>query len=129
MDITRNPKKYSVEEVLEQVDFSKESKFKRIKKDFDGDSMKMYSDRLKVFSKKGIRCVTCGIEGIVFYKEKKKEDKNFHFNLYGFNKIGEEVLMTKDHIIPKSKGGKNFIDNYQPMCVDCNSRKNNKVEV
>ena len=40
-----------------------------------------------------------------------------------FNENGEEVLMTKDHIIPKSLGGKNTIYNLQPMCQFCNSRK------
>ena len=41
---------------------------------------------------------------------------------------GQEVLITKDHIIPKSKGGKDKLDNYQTMCVRCNKRKGNKPE-
>lgn len=36
---------------------------------------------------------------------------------------GKEVLMTKDHIIPKSKGGANDISNYQTMCKRCNEAK------
>lgn len=38
-----------------------------------------------------------------------------------------EVLMTKDHIIPKSKGGKNNLSNYQPMCCICNKQKDNNI--
>jgi 5-methylcytosine-specific restriction endonuclease McrA len=51
-----------------------------------------------------------------------------HFNLYCHKpEEGENmVLMTKDHIVPKSKGGKNHISNMQTMCCHCNSTKGNK---
>ncbi len=87
---------------------------------------------MQLFKSKGTDCVCCGAKGAYFRKEKTKGPSssyycNWHLNLYAINEYGEEVLMTKDHILAKSLGGENEIDNYQPMCQNCNSKKGDKT--
>lgn len=38
---------------------------------------------------------------------------------------GKKVHLTKDHIIPVSKGGKNVLSNIQLLCYQCNQEKGN----
>lgn len=92
--------------------------------------VRMGSHRYQLFALKGTNCVKCGIKGKFFALEQHKFCKfsKFHFNLYGIDRNGCEIMITKDHIIPKSKGGKNTLTNYQPLCTRCNQYKADKIE-
>lgn len=116
----RKGRKYDLNEVLPFVVFRSSG----TRKSYDGDDIKMSTDCLKLFSRKGVKCVKCGIEGQYFVKEKSsKQDPTFHFNLYAVNPAGSEVLMTKDHILSQRDFGKNSLGNYQTMCSLCNLTK------
>lgn len=115
---------FTIEEVLSQIHAGYAL--------FDGDVINMQSQRYQVFSK-SITCVSCGIKATHFAKERNSsadgifpKRTKWHFNLYTtkFNPW-TEIMMTKDHIVPRSKGGPDKLENYQTMCQPCNSRKGN----
>lgn len=82
----------------------------------------------KVFKYKGSNCCCCPVQGEYFALEKtpgkgRNKYNNWHFNLYGKDSFGREVMITKDHITARSKGGSNELSNLQPMCIVCNMSK------
>ena len=86
--------------------------------------------RYQMFALKGTDCVKCGLVGKFFALERNESNNSpkFHFNLYGIDDYDNEVMITKDHIIPRAKGGKNVLSNYQPLCFKCNQYKADHVE-
>lgn len=90
--------------------------------------VKVGSCRLRLF-KKNHKCVNCGLEANTFILEKcHTSDVTPHLNMYRKCRNGRLILFTKDHIIPKSKGGKTHMSNLQTMCCYCNVCKGDKVE-
>lgn len=113
----------------------------------DGLRLSLHSPRLAMF-RDNPACVRCGLEGLYFAMErsakqvktqvpgtgrhervwracKNTTDRQWHLNLYAMREDGTEVLMTKDHIHPRSLGGPNELGNYQTMCQPCNGKKGN----
>jgi hypothetical protein len=100
-------------------------------------NLRMTSLRLRTF-KACRKCVICGLQGSTMLLEQFEMHGSPHFNLYGDGvpstlfashaptvEKSNLILFTKDHILPKSSGGKDVIQNMQTMCVVCNQLKKN----
>jgi len=112
-------KTFTISEILDNIDLCKDSMI------LDEFSVNL-TPRFLTFKVDGIKCHHCGLEGSFFSLDKFQMDKSPHLNLYAI-KDGKEVLMTSDHIIPKSKGGSNGISNRQCLCHKCNEKKDPAV--
>lgn len=85
-------------------------------------------DRIMCFIEKGTTCSSCKTKANTFSLEiiESSSYKGMAFNMY-FNSNDKMTFFTKDHIIPKSKGGPCDMDNYQTMCWPCNRKKSDNV--
>ena len=84
-------------------------------------SVRMNSDRYFVF-RDNPECVACGLVGTKMILDLNPGDHSPHFNLYA-EEDGRYVLMTKDHVLAKSRGGQDEISNYETTCSICNNLK------
>lgn len=91
----------------------------------DGFHVHPISLRYMNFYQHGTTCVCCGKQGTHFRLCGDPATDRRHFNLYA----DDGTLMTKDHIVPKSKGGLDIVTNMQPMCERCNRKKGNKSDI
>ena len=122
--MTIEPKRYEIDEVFnligtEHLMGEKVSRQQKSNIIVDGFDVYAKSLRYMTFYKKGVECVCCGKKGTHFKLCGDEKTNRRHFNLYA----DDGTLMTKDHIVPKSKGGMDNIFNMQTMCVDCNKAK------
>ena len=76
-----------------------------------------------------IRCHFCGCQADQWVSEKGRKDHLGHpvLNLYATTTDGRVVMMTRDHIIPKSLGGVDAVANLRPACGPCNEERSNDV--
>lgn len=93
-----------------------------------GWNVGVISERLKAF-KRSLICVECGLVGSIFKLQRHHPNDTPHLNLFAIRDNGDNVLMTVDHIIPKSMGGPRKSFNLQTMCHVCNERKSNIIQL
>jgi hypothetical protein len=80
--------------------------------------------RIKLLKKIGHTCISCGRSASRLQKCKDLKDNNRIF----WRILSEDGMeITIDHIKPKSLGGRNVIENYQTMCLECNVNKGNTL--
>lgn len=86
------------------------------------------------FMRSGLECRICGVIGQYFWMEinrkatPKEKAFGYHINLYGIDDYGREIMMTRDHKFPKSRGGADTLQNSQTLCERCNQKKGNKIK-
>jgi hypothetical protein len=120
--IFHTTKFYNLEEIFNLLVHTV-SKSKKKKTIIVGELVKVSSLRLTTFKEKGIKCCSCDRVGTHFRLQRQFKEPFFHLALWS----DDDVEMTKDHIVPKSKGGYDHLDNMQTMCAKCNSKKRNVV--
>ncbi len=118
MEYKARQKGYEVLGVLRPDEVLPHTGPKASMKSFFGYEVKMSSLRYQTF-KRSLMCECCSLYGTVMLLELPKDHSMPHFNLYA-EREGKLVQMTKDHIQPKSKGGKDHIGNMQTLCCRCN---------
>ena len=87
--------------------------------------------KMRLF-KRQPECAACKAKADHFWIESngkggwgKNGQYNWHMNLYGINHHGHPVMLTLDHIKPRSKGGTRSDSNIQVLCRQCNNLKGN----
>ena len=64
-----------------------------------------------------------GAKGNHSIKEWRELKEKLNYTCQRCGRKEPEIKLTKDHIIPISKGGTNYINNLQPLCMRCNCSK------
>lgn len=98
--------------------------FGKEKAHISGHFVNVSSLRLKTFYSKGVKCPCCDNEGSFFAVERSfGSSGGYHLNLYGVDGEGKEILFTHDHLVARSLGGSDDLENSHTMCGPCNWKK------
>lgn len=70
-------------------------------------------------------CRTCCNWRMMLRKKRNWEalKARFDYRCLACGKREPEITLTRDHVIPRSRGGIHRVDNIQPLCGRCNAAK------
>lgn len=91
-----------------------------------GERVKRDYKRFAVLRAHSLQCCFCGLKATRFLVSRHKND---HVMPYSINAYAGEVMLTWDHILPKSHGGSDHVDNGRVACGPCNMRRGNKLTI
>lgn len=84
--------------------------------------------RKQVVETYGATCYLCGCNvAPVFLIARVKKVSRGLVIFEADGRMQELPLLTLDHLVPRSKGGKNTLENLRPCCNRCNVEKANKI--
>ncbi len=92
-----------------------------------GKKRHTYTIEQKRFTNMRYRARKIQAEGSHTIGEWELLKKQYGYICPACGKIEPEIKLTEDHIIPLSRGGSDYIENIQPLCVKCNTRKHTKI--
>jgi len=72
------------------------------------------------------RAIKIGADGFHTIGEWELLKKQYNYACPSCGRKEPNVKLSRDHIIPLSKRGSDYISNIQPLCKGCNSRKHTK---
>lgn len=104
-----------------KIDYNRKYRIETIRKKVEKGELTSW--KLRRYFKLDLKCQRCQTEA-KYFKYNKRSKKEIHLNL--FSKDGK--ILTIDHIIPTSLGGKNQLSNQQILCSDCNHLKADLLE-
>lgn len=71
--------------------------------------------------KRRVRAVDA--EGLHTELEWQQLKEQYDYTCLGCRRKEPEIKLTRDHVVPLNKGGSDHIENIQPLCLSCNSKK------